>query len=272
MSNTNGSIQQQPILPVRLSPIQVAISAFQNIAEEAKSAVAALSGTLPIDPLPPIHPLVVTDPSSAPAPQSLDPSSTPAPQSSDGSAVSAGLIALSDEIGKRLPTDPTLQALIQNLAGNAVVEQAKATSVLPFMMKQGNPGSTTGLSAGGGATGGSSLSGAKPLPPTIPAPTVSYFWWGFQVKLSSEAVRWYVGGENTAAGLSGVAGAVYPITDAAVALVAAGGSTGPGVVFFAVLAAYLVAEASLIQAADKGKGVYLSMSWFAPAVFVPTSV
>ena len=264
----NDSSQQHPIppvVPISLA-VNAAISAFQNIAEEATKAAAALRGLLPIYPQPPIDPLPIRPPIIAAAVSSVS-DSAPEPSSALASE-SAGLIAVSGAIGKRFASDSTLQSLVQDLASNAIAGQAKSMSVLPFMMQQGNPVSTTGVSAGSGGNGG--LSG-KPLPSNIPPPVVSYFWWGFQIKLTHEAVAWYVAGENITAGAAGAAGAIYPITDAAMALVAAGGSVGPGVVFFAALALYLVAEAALVQAADKGKGVILSMSWVAPGIFVPTS-
>ena len=39
-----------------------------------------------------------------------------------------------------------------------------------------------------------------------------------------------------------------------------------------VVAPYVTGALGLIRGVDRGRGVYISMSWFAPGVFVPTSV
>ena len=39
-----------------------------------------------------------------------------------------------------------------------------------------------------------------------------------------------------------------------------------------IIAPFVVATATLLRALDRGRGVYISMSWFAPGAFVPTSV
>ena len=52
-------------------------------------------------------------------------------------------------------------------------------------------------------------------------------------------------------------------------IAASGGTLAPLV---AVVAAYAAAELVLMQAIDKGKGVYLSAVWVSPALIVPTRI
>lgn len=41
--------------------------------------------------------------------------------------------------------------------------------------------------------------------------------------------------------------------------------------FVAALVAYIELEWGLMKAVDRGNGVYLSMSWFAAGIFIPTT-
>jgi len=83
------------------------------------------------------------------------------------------------------------------------------------------------------------------------------FWWGFHIQISHADVQELVNGFNGAAVLIN---ALMPIV--------------PGVVrpFLAVAKIFLDVSSAVLRALDRGRGVYISMSWFAPGIFVPTSV
>lgn len=83
------------------------------------------------------------------------------------------------------------------------------------------------------------------------------FWWGFHIQISHADVQMIINGMNGAGAL----------IDALTPLV-------PPVIrpFLAVVKIFLDVSAAVLRALDRGRGVYISMSWFAPAVFVPTSV
>jgi hypothetical protein len=131
-------------------------------------------------------------------------------------------------------------------------------------MKGGGIGSGTGIPTGTGTGSGSGTgtgTGSPPPPPTIKIPPipVNTFWWG---------CHWYISEDGLKAISTGLAieGGVVSVIVAAL-----GAPPFPVNVFLAALAAYIAAEFALMKAVDKGKGVYISMTWFAPGVFVPTS-
>jgi hypothetical protein len=48
--------------------------------------------------------------------------------------------------------------------------------------------------------------------------------------------------------------------------------TGPAAPFIAIAAVFIAGALGLLKSLDQGYGVYISMSWFAPGIFVPTPV
>lgn len=85
---------------------------------------------------------------------------------------------------------------------------------------------------------------------------VRTFWWGFHVRLSHQDLRTFVA---TAGGVNAV-------------VVAIGGrGQGRASPWIRLVATFIVAGLALLGRLDRGNGVYISMSWFAPGVFVPTS-
>jgi len=86
---------------------------------------------------------------------------------------------------------------------------------------------------------------------------VRAFWWGFHVQVSHEDLQSFLAG---AGGVNDIVGAI-------------GGSVpSPAAPFIALAAAFIAGALGLLKGLDHGRGVYISMSWFAPGVFVPTSV
>jgi hypothetical protein len=102
-------------------------------------------------------------------------------------------------------------------------------------------------------------SSEPPVPPQEPAPArilVHTFWWGFHFKIPVLLMdHWNAVGVTVAEILNLVAG-----------------FTGPAAPFVSALATYIAANFQLAKQVDQGYGVYVSMSWFAPAVFVPTPI
>lgn len=83
------------------------------------------------------------------------------------------------------------------------------------------------------------------------------FWWGFHIKISREDLRQFLA---TAAPINTIIGAI------------GGGIPSPAAPFIAAAAAFVAGALSLLEGLDRGGGVYVSMSWFAPGIFIPTSV
>ncbi|HLK90047.1 MAG TPA: hypothetical protein VKZ18_09135 [Polyangia bacterium] len=88
--------------------------------------------------------------------------------------------------------------------------------------------------------------------------TAQGFVWGFSLYIPEDQMGEILGGATTAAGVLAAVGGALSGTWAAP--------------FIAVLAAYIVAEIAWMKSVDKGRGVAINMSWFAPGVFVPTAL
>lgn len=93
--------------------------------------------------------------------------------------------------------------------------------------------------------------------PTRGGTVVRAFWWGFHIQISHEDVRGVIDAINGAQVLIGALGSNVPA------------KVRP---FLAPVQVFLEISKAVLQALDRGNGVYISMSWFAPGIFVPTSV
>lgn len=85
---------------------------------------------------------------------------------------------------------------------------------------------------------------------------VRAFWWGFHIEISHADLQAFLA---VAAPINQIAGAIGPVT-------------GPAAPFVMLAAGFISGALELLRGLDRGRGVYISMSWFAPGVFVPTSV
>ena len=83
------------------------------------------------------------------------------------------------------------------------------------------------------------------------------FWWGFHIEISHEDLTVALATGDTVNTLVGLIGGSIP---------------SPAQPFIALAAAFVAAAIGLVRSLDRGRGVYISMSWFAPGVFIPTSV
>ena len=82
------------------------------------------------------------------------------------------------------------------------------------------------------------------------------FWWGFHIEISHGDLQSFLGVANP---INAIVAAIGPVT-------------GPAAPFVALVAGFIAGALGLLAGLDRGRGVYISMSWFAPGVFVPTSV
>ncbi len=83
------------------------------------------------------------------------------------------------------------------------------------------------------------------------------FWWGFHIEISHEDLQVFL---SSADPINAVIGAI------------GGGIPSPAAPFIAIAAAFVAGALGLLRSLDRGRGVYVSMSWFAPGIFIPTSV
>jgi caspase domain-containing protein len=88
------------------------------------------------------------------------------------------------------------------------------------------------------------------------APIVRTFFWGFHIEISSQNLRDFL---SVATPLNAIAAVIGPVT-------------GPAAPFMLAAAAFVAGALELLRNLDKGAGVYISMSWFVPGVFIPTTV
>jgi hypothetical protein len=86
--------------------------------------------------------------------------------------------------------------------------------------------------------------------------TAQAFWWGFHFVVPEELMEVWT---SAGIGLGAVLAAVAP-------------ETGPAAPFVWLAGAYLAAEFELAKRVNRGRGVYVSMLWVAPGIFLPTPV
>lgn len=85
---------------------------------------------------------------------------------------------------------------------------------------------------------------------------VRTFFWGFHIEVSSQGLRDFL---SVADPITAIVASIGPVT-------------GPAAPFVTLAAAFAAGALQLLRGLDRGNGVYISMSWFAPGVFIPTTV
>lgn len=83
------------------------------------------------------------------------------------------------------------------------------------------------------------------------------FFWGFHIQISHEDLEAFLSGAVPVNELVGRIGGSIP---------------SPAAPWIALAAVFVAGALALLRSLDRGNGVYVSMSWFAPGIFVPTSV
>lgn len=86
---------------------------------------------------------------------------------------------------------------------------------------------------------------------------VRAFWWGWHIQISHQDLQTFLASAEPVNALIGAIG---------------GGIPSPAAPFIALAAAFVGGALGLLNNLDRGSGVYVSMSWFAPGIFIPTSV
>lgn len=86
---------------------------------------------------------------------------------------------------------------------------------------------------------------------------VRTFWWGFHIQVSHEDLQTFITTATTVTAILGLIGGLVP---------------SPAQPFLAAAAAFIAGALQLLASLDQGKGVYISMTWFAVGAFVPTTV
>ncbi|ULR55594.1 hypothetical protein [Streptomyces deccanensis] len=87
--------------------------------------------------------------------------------------------------------------------------------------------------------------------------TVRAFWWGFHVEIDHPTLGQILDSADTVNTLVGtIGGAIF----------------SPAQPWIVLVAKFVAGAHQLLRGLDRGNGIYISMSWFAPGVFVPTTV
>ncbi|GAA1769853.1 hypothetical protein GCM10009712_17230 [Pseudarthrobacter sulfonivorans] len=87
--------------------------------------------------------------------------------------------------------------------------------------------------------------------------TVRAFWWGFHIQIGHQALERILTAADGVNALVGSIGGAIP---------------SPAQPWIVLIAKFVVGVHALLRQLDHGNGVYISMSWFAPGAFVPTTV
>lgn len=86
---------------------------------------------------------------------------------------------------------------------------------------------------------------------------VRAFWWGFHIEVSHDDLTTFLAAGSTVNQIVEVIGGSIP---------------SPAQPWIVIAAEFVKGALGLLKSLDNGRGVYISMTWFAPGVFVPTSV
>lgn len=83
------------------------------------------------------------------------------------------------------------------------------------------------------------------------------YWWGFNIEISHSALTKFI---NSADPINTIISNI-------------GGSIpSPVAPWIKLVALFIAGALKSLKTLDKNRGVYISMSWFAPGIFIPTSV
>jgi hypothetical protein len=94
-------------------------------------------------------------------------------------------------------------------------------------------------------------------PATRGGTVVRSFWWGFHIQVSHEDLPIFLDAAEPINAVIGAIGGAIPT---------------PAAPFIKIAAVFIAGALRLLRELDQGRGVYISMSWFAAGAFVPTTV
>jgi hypothetical protein len=103
----------------------------------------------------------------------------------------------------------------------------------------------------------SELSGARPTRRSRGDSGFNFFWWGMNLKLNHEELETVLASADAVGAITGLVGGVVP---------------GAAKAYIELIATFIKASGEVLRRVDEGYGVYISMSWFAVGMFVPTPV
>jgi hypothetical protein len=159
----------------------------------------------------------------------------------------------------RMNEDPGLLLQVASGAHRALQSGGFDSAGVTALIKQVGKGDEGGGGGGGRVTapppsgpvgpasGGESTDTAQPI-------TVEAFWWGFHFVIPHDALHSILIGGN----------AVNTFVELL------GPETGPAAPFVEIAAALVGKMLDIMRDMDVGNGIYFSMTWIAPGVFVPT--
>lgn len=87
-------------------------------------------------------------------------------------------------------------------------------------------------------------------------PVVRTYFWGFHIEIGTRTLSDFL---SVAQPVNAMVAAIGPVT-------------GPAAPFILAAAGFVAGALKLLKNLDHGQGVYISMSWMSPGVFIPTSV
>jgi len=99
--------------------------------------------------------------------------------------------------------------------------------------------------------------GVAPAAEVVGGVTVRAFWWGFHIEIDHPSLESILTSADSVNALVGMIGGTIP---------------SPAQPWIVLAAQFVAGVHQLLRSLDRGQGVYISMSWFAPGIFMPTSV
>jgi hypothetical protein len=141
---------------------------------------------------------------------------------------------------------------------------ADAVSIQAFLQgalaagAAGRPDAAAIDRSGAGAAWASLFACNPPQTPTDTGQTeVRAYWWGFHVQLSHADLLTVLDSADVVNDLVGLIGGNIP---------------SPAQPWIKLLAPFISATHQALRGLDHGRGIYISMSWVTPGIFIPTSV
>jgi len=114
------------------------------------------------------------------------------------------------------------------------------------------PGDDPGADPGNG-----NGNGGTPVP--TPKSHANIFWWGLQIAVVESDLERIAASANIQLAAHQIASSV--LTPLAI-----------GEIFISEIASFLSINSLILHVVDRGNGVYITMSWLAPGIFVPTAI
>ncbi len=104
-----------------------------------------------------------------------------------------------------------------------------------------------------------SLFGCEPTPPPTDGgeTAVRAFWWGFHIQISHQDLTQVLQSADAVNDLVVLVGGNIP---------------SPAQPWIRLIGPFVSATHEALRSLDRGRGIYISMSWVTPGIFIPTTV